>query len=142
MWISLTIPCVYAAYNTLVKFHGWINTMGGWISWVDTTYYTMGKFHGWMNTMGRCHFPFRSYRVDKSKVGSRGVAALLLQYWCSPLFGVVSGEASEYSVITASSIFYCNILLIVYFSKSRLVISFPFKFCISLLSFSILQISF
>ena len=45
-----------------------------------------------------------NYRVDKSKVGSPGVVALLLQYWCLPLFGAIAGEASEYSVITA--IFY------------------------------------
>ena len=41
-----------------------------------------------------------NYRVDKGKFGSLGVAAFLLQYWCSPIFGAVAGEASEYYVIT------------------------------------------
>lgn len=28
---------------------------------MDSTYNTIGKFHGWMNTIGRCHFPFGSW---------------------------------------------------------------------------------
>ena len=34
------------------------------------------------------------YRVDTSKVGIPEVATFLLQYWCSPLFGTIAGEAS------------------------------------------------
>jgi len=35
---------------------------------VDAIYNTMGKFHGWMNTMGGCHFPFGS--IMSSAIGS------------------------------------------------------------------------
>jgi len=38
-WVDLT-------YNTMDKFHGWINTMGGRIPRANATYDTIGKSHG------------------------------------------------------------------------------------------------
>ena len=56
MWLVTYSLCF--SYNTIGKFHGWVDTMCDWIPWVDINYNTMGKYHGWMNTMVGCHLQY------------------------------------------------------------------------------------
>ena len=80
-----------------------------------------------------------NYRVDKSKEGSPRSCSIIAAILEPTIFlAPLPGKRQSIGDCCFSSIFYCNILQIVYFSKSRLVISFPpssafpffpFQFC-------------